>query len=381
MSEAEVANVGRPLPQPRPSSDDQLSIGVEEEFLLVDPDTRNITPVAPSVLAAAGERIFGLQPEITTFQVETATPVCRTMSELREHLVLSRRTLAGVAGEQGARLVASGTPVLGRVRPAPLTPNPRYERMAEVYGTLAGGMIICGCHVHIGVPDDDTGVRISNHLRAWLPTLLAISVNSPFWGEHDTGYASWRYLVWARWPSAGPPPWFDSAEDYHAALGSLLDSGAAMDRGMLYWDVRLSANHPTVELRVCDVAGTVDEAVLIAALGRAIAGMALFGTEAAAAPPPHVLRAALWRSAKDGLEGAGVDPRTGKLVPAAALVKHLMTWARPALEASGDFELVSSSVDRMLMDGSAAQRQRNAFRTRGRLSDVVDLLTAQTAGE
>jgi len=367
------------LPRPRAQFDKALSIGVEEEFLLVDADDRAVTAMAARVLATAGDTGYDLQPELTEFQVESATPVCRTMDEVRVELTAARRALVGKARRHGARIVATGTPVLGEVWPAPLSDDPRYRRMEIEYGRLIHDLTICGCHVHIGIPDDDTGVLISNHLRPWLPVLLAISANSPFSHEQDTGYASWRYLAWSPWPSAGATPWFDSAREYHEGRRGLQASGAAMDAATIYWDIRLSANHPTVELRVCDVAATVDEAVLIAALTRAIAATALTGRGEALPVAPHLLRAALWRSARDGVEGAGVDLRTGRLVPAPALVQSLVAWTRQALEAAGDYELVTDAVDRLLLDGSGAARQRRAFHRRGELSDVVDLLVAQTA--
>ena len=225
-----------------------LTVGVAEEFLLVDYRTRRVSPRAPLVLAAAAGRLPGLQPEITQFQVETATPICHTMAEVRANLVDSREKLAGTARRQGLRLAATGTPVLGRATPPPLTDNARYQQMAAEFGAVTDGLSICGCHVHVGIPGPEEGIRASNYLRPWLPVLLALSANSPFWEGRDTGYASWRYLVWARWPTAGPPPVFESADQYEHAVRSLMQVGAAMDRAMAYWDIRLSQQHPTNEL-------------------------------------------------------------------------------------------------------------------------------------
>ncbi|MFD1045933.1 YbdK family carboxylate-amine ligase, partial [Kibdelosporangium lantanae] len=225
----------------------------------------------------------------------------RDVEELRDQLV---------------EALASGTPVVARRGPNVLTPVPRYQRMGREFRALTGDLPVCGCHVHIGLPDDEARVLVSNHLRPWLPTLLAIGANSPYCESRDTGYASWRYLMWGRWPSAGPPPWFESAASYYAASEEVISTGAAMDVGMLYWDARLSAHHPTVELRVCDVAPTVDEAVLLAAISRGIATTALMAEKPAWAVPQHLLRPALWRAARDGLEGLGLDMRTRELVPA-----------------------------------------------------------------
>jgi carboxylate-amine ligase len=362
----------------RADSRELLSVGVEEEFVLVDARTGRVVNRAPEVLADAAERDSDLQAEIARYQVESATAVCRTTVEVRDQLARARTDLVDLAARHGARLVATGTPVLGDSLPAPLTRRPRYHRMAEEYGTLTNDLAICGCHVHVGLPDDEAKVLVSNHLRPWLPTLLALSANSPYWNERDTGYASWRYVVWGRWPSAGPPPWLASAAEYYALRDVIVTSGAALDPAMLYWDVRLSAAHPTLELRVCDVAATAEEAALIAAVVRALATTALASSLPPPAVPQHLLKVALWRAARDGLEGLGVDPLSGALVPAADLVASLLATVRPALEAAGDHELVSDGVDRLLLDGSGAARQRRAFSRRGRLEDVVGMLVAQT---
>jgi carboxylate-amine ligase len=355
-----------------------LSVGVEEEFMLVDARTGMLADRAPEVLSDSTGQGYDLQAEITLSQVETATGICTTMPELAQQLASARTILAEQASNHDALLLASGTPVFGRTSPNPLTPVPRYHRMSREFRALLGDLPVCGCHVHIGLPDDEARLLVINHLRPWLPTLLAIGANSPYWNNADTGYASWRYLMWSRWPSAGPPPWFESPASYYAAREEVISSGAAMDVGMLYWDARLSARHPTVELRVCDVAPTVETAVLLAAIARGIATTALTTDAPPLAVPQHLLRPALWRAARDGLEGLGVDVRTGEVAPAGNLAAGLVRWIRPALEFTGDYELVNESLARLLLDGSGAARQRAAFAREGRLEDVIGFLAAQT---
>ncbi|GDY28944.1 carboxylate-amine ligase [Gandjariella thermophila] len=383
MNEPDVA-VDEALPAPRPMphglDPDGLTVGVEEEFLLVNARTRRVASQAPSVLAAAADRLPGLRPELTRFQLEVATATCRTAEELHRQLRTARGTLTAVAREHGLRLAATGSPVLGRVTPPPLTDHPRYEALIGQYGALADALSLCGYHVHVGMPGREYAVQVSNHLRPWLPVLLAISANSPFWDERDTGHASWRYLLWSRWPSAGPPPRFASPAHYDSAVRTLLHTGAALDAGMTYWDIRLSAVHPTIEVRVCDAPATVDEALLLALLTRALVATALAATEPAPAIPQHALRAALWRSARDGLEGMGVDAVEREVLPMRELTQRLVEHARPALEATGDLAVCTELLDAVLRRNSGAARQRRAFCRRQRLTDVVDLLTAQTAG-
>jgi carboxylate-amine ligase len=367
------------VPAQRTTMDGLLTVGVEEEFVLVEASTGHLANRANQVLAGADRFQVDLQEEIAQYQVESASGICTDMNDLRDQLAVARRALMERAVRHDARLAATGTPVLGQTMPTPLTNSPRYHRMAQEMGALTNDLAICGCHVHIGLPDDESKIFVSNHLRPWLPTLLALGANSPYWLDSDTGYASWRYVVWNRWPTSGAPPHFDSAAEYHAAREEIVASGAAMDAGMLYWDIRLSAHHPTLELRVSDVAPTVEEAVLLAALVRAIAATALSSGSTPVNIPPHLLKVAMWRAARDGLAGFGIDPVTGAPTPASTIAASLLRWVRPALEFSGDYEMVTDGIDRLLLDGTGAARQRRAFARRGRLDDVVGFLVAQTA--
>lgn len=375
----QVGSRTQSVPAQRTALDGILTVGVEEEFVLVEASTGHLANRATEVLLGADRYQVDLQPEIAQYQVESASGICTDMAALHDELTVARRALIERAARHDAELAATGTPVLGLTMPTPLTNSPRYHRMAQEMGALTNDLAICGCHVHIGLPDDESKIFVSNHLRPWLPTLLALGANSPYWLDRDTGYASWRYVVWNRWPTSGPPPRFDSAAEYYAAREEIVASGAAMDAGMLYWDVRLSANHPTLELRVSDVAPTVEEAVLLAALVRGIASTALSSGIAPALVPPHLLKVAMWRAARDGLEGFGLDPVTGSPTPASSIAASLLRWIRPALEFSGDYEMVSDGIDRLLLDGTGAARQRRAFARRGRLDDVVGFLVAQTA--
>lgn len=165
-----------------------------------------------------------------------------------------------------------------------MTGKQRYQLMAAEYGALAEDQGVCGCHVHVGVPDADHAVQVSNHIRPWLPALLALGANSPFFDGRDTGHASWRTTVWSRWPVCGVPPRFHSAAHYDDLVGRLVDAGVIADAGMVYYYVRPSQHVPTVEVRVADVATTVEEALLQAALTRALVGTALVFTPRKALP-------------------------------------------------------------------------------------------------
>jgi carboxylate-amine ligase len=226
------------------------------------------------------------------------------------------------------------------------------------------------------VPNRDVAIRVSNRLRPALPLLLALSANSAVYRSADTGYASWRSVMWARWPSSGPPPHFESVDEYDALVQMMRDAGAMMDDAMAYWDVRPSASFPTVEVRVADVPATVGETVLLACLVRVLVMTAL-DDEARGEPgiplTPHALKAAYWRAARDGLAGSAID-LTGShaLVPVVDLLEGLLERVTPALHAVGDHDIVRRELDRVVAEGNGAMRQQSAWRRRHEVFDVVD---------
>ncbi|RKT54172.1 carboxylate-amine ligase [Saccharothrix australiensis] len=369
-----MINADQPLPDA-----DVPTLGVEEEFLVVD-DSGLPVPVAGEVVEAANRLGADLQPELTRVQVESNTPVCRTLREVRGHLLAARSTAAAAAMQAGARLLAVGVPLTGPMG-QPFSDSDRYRRIGEGYGLLAAEHGVCGCHVHVAVPDRETAVQVCNHLRPWLPVLLALTANSPIHQGVDTGCASWRSVLNSRWPCSGAPPYFTSAEHYDAVLATMVDSGAVLDPAMVYWDVRPSDHLPTVEVRVSDVPATVDESILLAALVRALVGTALEAVRRGERGLPvttEALRAAYWRAAHDGIEGDGVDLFGNRRVPAAHLVRGLLRHVRPALRRSGELHAVNALLTKVLQNGNGAVRQRRAFRQRGRIEDVVAVLTRDT---
>ncbi len=356
-----------------------VSIGVEEEFHLVDVAGRRLVPGARAVLERLPEGFTG---EFRQSVVESNSGVHETLDALHADLVRSRRSLDAAAAPLGLAAVAAGTVPLARVSAVGATPDPRYLHMADEYRLLADEQLICGAQVHVDVPDRDTAVRAMCLLSPWLPVLLALSASSPFWLGQDTGYASWRTPLWQRWPTTGPAGCFGSAAEYDAAVDSLVRSGAITDAGMVYFDVRPSAHLGTLELRICDACPDPETVVLIAGLFRALVVEACeaVGREPhAPARRQELLRAASWRAARSGLEGELVHPETGVAAPAGAVVRSMLARLRPALEGLGDLAAVSELVDRALARGSAAARLRRIAAGDG-LPAVVDALIAETRG-
>ncbi|MGW5555955.1 carboxylate-amine ligase [Micromonospora sp. NPDC003944] len=357
-------------------------LGVEEEFFVVDPVTRSVTPQADTVVQAARARLgAGVSGEITKLHVETRTLPTTSVAELLTQLIEARRVIAECAASVGLRVIATGTPVLPGPIPPPVTEGARQDRGTATFRGLHDELAICALHVHVELPDRERAVLVSNHLRAYLPLLLALCANSPFWAGRDSGYASWRTMIWPRWPVAGPPPAFTSLAHYEQIVETLLTAGATVDAGTIFWDIRPSMNHPTLEIRVADVPVTAHESALYAALVRALvvrAAEAVDRGEDGPDIPAELLRAAYWRAARDGLEGHVLDLRTGRPAPTRDVLTDLVRSLLPVLRDHGDDVLVDSGLARLFRMGSGAARQRAAVASRGRLTDAVDYLIAVT---
>ncbi|WNV87160.1 glutamate--cysteine ligase [Umezawaea sp. Da 62-37] len=357
-----------------------VTMGVEEEFLLADRATRRTAPRAPAVLARAGAGGPGhVHAELLTSQVETSTGVCGDLDEVREHVLSGRGRLGEAAREEDCLLLASGMPPL----PGPdvrNTTGARFDSIADRYRAVVEDYESCGLHVHVGVSDRDTAIAVVNHLRPWLPTLLALSVNSPFAGGRDTGYGSWRVLRQSAFPGFGVPPRFGSAAEYDAEVSRLVDCGVLVDPRMSFWLVRPSSAFPTVEVRAADTALTVDGAVLQAGLTRALVRTALADLDRGVEGPEidaQVAAAAVWSAARHGMTGPGVDVLLGRAAPAEDLLAGLFGHVREALEDTGDDTLVRRLLKELLADGTGAERQRQAA-GRGRTA-LVDFVAEATA--
>ena len=351
------------------------SVGVEEEFLVFDADAPRLLDIGPDVVAAAereGDDDAQFEKELKKAQAELASAPTDDIDDLQRDLFGRRSELVEAAADRGARLVASGTcPVPGSTR---TTDDPRYRQMAHRFAAIERQQLVCAMHVHVGVSSDDEGVAAINGIAPWLPVLVALSANSPFADGADTGYASYRHLVWDSWPTAGVTAPFDGAAEYHDTVEQLIASGAARDRGMIYFDARLSASYPTVEIRVCDVVADPADAALLAALCRALVSTAATA-ESAARVRPELLRAAAWRAARWGMTGDLVDLRAGpRLVPAWRLVDGLLDVVGESLDSAGDTERTTDGLARIRERGTGAERQRSAAAD-GHVERAVDAMT------
>ncbi|MET0837136.1 MAG: glutamate--cysteine ligase [Marmoricola sp.] len=354
-------------PEPR-------SFGVEEEFVLIDPDTRRVTSRSDRA-EAANDSDEEVSLELFQHQVESSTPPLRDAGELGEALRRGRRAMGESAAAVGARAVATATPPLAP-EPGQFTRTPRYLRFEDAYGQIAREAHVCGMHVHVEVDGDEEGVRVIDGIRPWLPLLTAISANSPYWEGRDSGYASWRSRVWLGWPSAGPREAFGDVETYREVAGRTMSWGGAMDPAMLYFDARLAESYPTVELRVSDVCLEVEDAVLVAVLARAL--VVAHTDRPSEEWRADLLKVAGWRAARFGIGADLVHPGTRELAPAREVFAALVEHVGPELDAAGERRFAQDGFDRLLARGNGAVRQRRTFEESHDLAAVVDDLADAT---
>lgn len=363
-----------------PPSLARRTVGVEEELLLVDAETGAPRSVASQVLRVARGRgdtvprtVGGsLGHEMQQQQIETDTPPEHLLATLEEDLVTWRGKARTAAQETGALVLASGT-VPGPVHPRAFD-DPRYAEIARRFGLTASEQLVCGCHVHVSVASDDEAVGAMDRLRVWLPALLAISANSPFWQGEDSGYQSYRTQVLGRWPTTGPTIVHGTGNAYRAHLEQLLATGVPVDAGMAYYDVRPSQRYPTLEIRVADVCIDPQVAVLVAGLCRALVDTGADEWRAGRPPDPApvtILRLAMWQASRWGTSGELLDPVTHRPRPAREVVEALLAHVADALATNGDLERVEAGVDRVFAMGTGAAQQRALLAEEGTLERVV----------
>ncbi|MEV4729349.1 glutamate--cysteine ligase [Saccharopolyspora sp. NPDC049426] len=340
------------------------TLGVEEEFLVVAPETGASSGRGPAVLAGVADvdPQHSFHSELMTSQTEAATGVCTSSAQLSAQLRSARERMSRAAQAEGLALISSGTPPF-QGEPGAISPGKHFTRIAETYRAVVTDYQACGCHVHVGVPDREQAVAVINHLRPWLPSLLAMSTNSPFHLGTDTGHDSWRAVQQSRFPGSGIPPRFRSAAEHDEHVARLIECGVLVDAAMSFWLARPSPHLPTVELRVADAATTVGEALLQAVVTRALVRTAQRELDAGREAPefdPRLEQAAVWTAARHGLDGPGIDLVERRRVRSAELVHRMIRWATAELEETRDLATVRKLIAGLLHCGTGARRQRTA---------------------
>lgn len=349
-------------------------VGVEEELLLIDPETGCPMAVASEILAhlspprisvtetPSGGRVVDplLEPEVKQEQIEVVAPPARTYAELLATIRRGRVAADDAARVAGARAVALAT--AGAVCSPHPVENLRYEQMRRRFGLTFAEQLTCGFHVHVSVESAAEGVAVLDRIRPWLPVILALSANSPFWQGQDTGFASYRYQAWGRWPTAGAYEIFGTPDNYADTVASLLGTDVPLDAGMIYFDARLSTHAPTVETRIADVCLCPEDAARLAIIVRALVETAAQEWRAGREPDlvsVGFLRAASWRASRFGVSEMLVDPVTRNARPAHAVLESLLSHVRNGLN-DGEASEADALVEAVCRRGTGADIQRRA---------------------
>ncbi|MET3719988.1 MULTISPECIES: glutamate--cysteine ligase [unclassified Arthrobacter] len=357
------------------------TFGVEEELLIVDPDTGQPLALADALLS--GHRLaaddapanqyapetrdktahdaeeMGLSAELKLEQIETQTRPCLEYAELLPQIRAGRMLADRAARKNGARVAALATSPFGSA--SHTTPDPRYARMLERFGLTAQEQLTCGFHVHTKIESKDEGVAVLDRIRDKLAVLTAMSANSPFWNGMPSGFESYRTQAWNRWPTSGPSPIFGTYSAYRRVVTRLLDSGVMLDEGMIYFDARLSRNHPTVEVRVADVCLRAEDAALIAVLVRALVESASREWQQGVEPAPVptvLLRMAAWQASSSGLSGELLDFGTFRPAHAVDVVRSLVDYLAPVLAEQDELSLAREGVEDIIARGTGSIEQR-----------------------
>jgi YbdK family carboxylate-amine ligase len=368
-------------PQPGPAVVDPSAVGVgatlgvEEEYHLLDPETGKLMNCPDlSARALAGAAGPHLQPEMLTSQLEAATDVCADLDQVRRAILAMRSEAAAAAAQLGAAILATSTHPFASLEEIEVTAQPRYQTLVERFGTIVSQFNLCGCHVHVAVPDLDTAVAIMNHARPYLPVLAALTGSSPFHAGQDTGYDSFRLPWLALWPQGGPPPYLRSAEHYLAMVAQSVSMGMVEDASAMLWDIRPSSTYPTLEFRAADVCTDIDDAVLYAgvvrSLVRVVGARVATGVDAYEISEP-TLRAARWRAARYGISDTLWSPARSEPVPAEVALDDLIGELRTDLEAHDELLEIEELLNALRRRGTSATRQRRTFAATGSLGDVT----------
>lgn len=374
----------------KPYQEPSFTIGIEEEYLLVDPETRNLADDPPaSILEDCRKRIGDqVTPEFLRSQIEVGTQVCTSISEAAEQLRSLRCCIREVAESHGLAMIAASTHPIADWDLQKHTEKERYNTLAQSMQTVVRRMLICGMHVHVGIENDDLRIDLMNQVSYFLPHLLAISTSAPFWHGIETGLKSYRMAVWNELPRTGLPPQFDSYGEYRRLVDTLVGTGVIEDASKLWWDIRPSGKFPTLEMRMTDICTRTEDSICVAALYRCLLRMLWRlrrSNQRWRQYDRFLISENRWRASRYGIDEGLIDFGKAEIVPFAELLEELIELVREDAEF---FDCVSEveHAREILRRGTSAHKQIDVWqqaRSSGKtdaeaLRDVVDMLIEET---
>src|SRR5579885_1851944 len=360
----------------------RFTIGVEEEFQIIDPETLELRSHVVQLLSSAAARGVGdlVKQEMHQSIVETGTKICENVSELRLEMHRTRSELVMAAESTGLHVAAAGTHPFSSWIDQVISPGERYQHIVEEMGQLARSLLIFGMHIHIAMPDKQTTVDMMNMVRYFLPHLLALSTSSPFWMGRNTGLKSFRTTVFRRFPRTGVPEQFESWSEYENFVNLLIKLNCIDNGKKIWWDVRPHPTFGTLEFRMCDVTTKIEEAVAIAALTQAI--VVKLHRLYTSNQSWRVYRRALieenkWRAARYGIDGKLIDFGKEQEVPMRQLIPELLELVDDVVDDLGSRSAVEY-IHTILREGTSAERQLRVYEQTGDMKEVVRHLVAET---
>jgi carboxylate-amine ligase len=363
---------------PRPS----LSIGIEEEYQTVDPESRDLRSHIQAEIVQKGKTLLAehVKPEMHQSVIEIGTGVCRNIKQAKEEIHSIRRQIIALARQNGLRLAAAGTHPFAQWRDQEIYPDDRYRMIVEDMKMVARANLIFGLHVHIGIEDRETAIHLMNGARYFLPHILALSTNSPFWLGMDTGLRSYRCKVFDKFPRTNIPDLYDSWSEFENYVNLLIKTNCIDNAKKIWWDIRPHPYFPTLEFRVCDVPMRADETIAIAALCQAVIAK-LYRLHEQNLSFRHYSRALImenkWRAARYGLDGKLIDFGKQTEVPVRDLINEILEFVSDVTGELDSREEIAG-ISRILEEGSGADRQLRVYAETGDLHKVVDYLIDQT---
>ena len=359
-----------------------LTLGIEEEYQIIDPETRELKSYITEILSGDKLILDEVKPELHQSMVEIGSKVCRAPSDLRQELVRLRGLVMDLAGKSGLAIAAAGTHPFSSWMTQEITPLERYAGVREDLQDLAQQLLIFGTHIHVGIEDPEFLIDAINVARYLLPHVLCLSTSSPFWQGRRTGLKSYRSIVFRNFPRTGVPPIMRSAGDYEELLGALVTTGCVPDGSKIWWDARPHHAYPTLEFRVCDVCTRVDEAVCIAAILQAIVGKIWKlrrDNLTFRVYPTAMIEENKWRAVRFGLDGKLIDFGKQQEKPARELISEMLQWfVDDVVDELGSRREVEYAFE-IMRTGTSADRQLRVFDETGDLKTVVDRVIAETA--
>lgn len=358
-----------------------FTLGIEEEFQIVDPETRELRSHIQQILEE-GKMILSekVKPEMHQSVVEMGTDICQDIHDARKQVTELRRDLAKLAIKNGLRIAASGTHPFSHWKDQRITPNPRYKLIVEDMQQVARANLIFGLHVHVGVDDRETAIHVMNAARYFLPHIFALSTNSPFWLGRNTGFRSYRSKVFDRFPRTGIPDYFNSLAEYDNYVNLLIKTNCIDNAKKIWWDIRVHPVFETLEFRICDIPLRVDETICLAAIMQAIVaklyklikqnlGFRLYRRA--------LIAENKWRAARYGISGKLIDFGKKEEVETRALIHELVEFVDDVLDDLNSREEVNK-VFNIFETGTGADRQLDVWEQSYDTKSVVDYIIDET---